>query len=181
MKLQALLSLCFISAVTVPAVAVQTNHENHADVVRRLKGHSEGLGFKHVGDDGVARSFSLDGKVLDAAPLTNAQLLMAAQKHPDPSARKHLIELWKDVDGHNAPLEHYYSPPEELLPLFPSDSEVKRKLEAKKKQSMYEKRSNVLSHPLCETIVCDTALWCAIHECSDCVYYDRLKDHFCTQ
>ncbi|PGH01838.1 hypothetical protein GX51_05018 [Blastomyces parvus] len=182
MKLQALLSLCFVGAVTVQAAAVQATPEK-VDVVGGLKSHDQG--FKHVGDDGVARSFGPDGIVIDAAALTNVQLLEEAKNHPDSSARKHLMELWKNVDGRNVPLEHHYSPPQNVLPLSLRDPEVKKELEAKQNEQLAtygqspNKRSSILSPRACESIICKDTNWCQIYGCAYCRAYDQIKTQYC--
>lgn len=53
-------------------------------------------GFVHVADDGVARSYSADGTVIDYAPLDNAQLMkFAAQLPPNlVGEREHLEEVY---------------------------------------------------------------------------------------
>lgn len=96
------------------------------DIIGRLK--SAPGGYKHVADDGVIRSFGPDGAVVDAARLTNAQLMKTALDHYDPDARNHLEEIWSGVDGHNVSDSQLYAPEEHLLPLFVTNKTIEMHL-----------------------------------------------------
>ncbi|EGE79458.1 hypothetical protein BDDG_02398 [Blastomyces dermatitidis ATCC 18188] len=180
MKLQALLSLCFLGAVT----AVQSAKVDVNDVLRNLT--SDPLGFKHLGDDGVARSFSPNGTVIDAVGLDPELLMNAAQGYKDPSRRQHLIDLWTGVDGTNVSHLDRYSPPKDLLPTLFTDSRLGKELKEKNEEQRAKygqslnKRGSVLDPNVnCFDIVCYNQLTCVWLQCSDCVVYDRFRGTNC--
>ncbi|KAL2370056.1 hypothetical protein BDBG_02297 [Blastomyces gilchristii SLH14081] len=180
MKLQALLSLCFLGAVT----AVQSAKVDVYDVLRNLT--SDPLGFIHLGDDGVARSFSPNGTVIDAVGLDTELLMKAAQDYKDPSKRKHLTDLWTGVDGTNVTHRDRYSPRKDLLPTLLTDSRLGKELREKDEEQRAKygqspnKRGGVLDPNVnCFDIVCYTQLTCVWLQCRDCVVYDQFRGTNC--
>lgn len=75
-------------------------------------------GFTHIGDDGIVRSYTSTGQVIDALPLTNAQLLtliatLPVQLKPYTS---HLYETYTNISGHTVPQAQWYNPPAHIKP-----------------------------------------------------------------
>ncbi|KLJ12262.1 hypothetical protein EMPG_12679 [Blastomyces silverae] len=180
MKLQALLSLTFLGAIT----AVQATTMDVTDVLRNLT--SDPLGHKHLGDDGVARSFSPNGTVIDAVGLSNTLLMEAARGHKDPKEQKHLMELWAGVNGNDVPHRRRYSPPKDLLPALFKDPELVKELKQKHKEQKARygqspnKRDSVLdSDPTCVQVACFTREDCILVGCIDCITYDELRASRC--
>ncbi|KKZ67817.1 hypothetical protein EMCG_06527 [[Emmonsia] crescens] len=73
-------------------------------------------GIKHFGDDGVLRSFSSNGTVIDHARLINEPLMVAATWLPS-KEQNILKEEWAGVGGSKVQSEQILSPPSHLRPL----------------------------------------------------------------
>ncbi|PGH34283.1 hypothetical protein GX50_02866 [[Emmonsia] crescens] len=186
MKFVSLLSLALLGAVTAHGAAVNLDVDKNSvdDVIRSLKRDPEG-GFKHVADDGVVRSYSAEGKVIDAARLTNAQLLQAAAHHTNPEDRKHLEEVWQDVHGFDVPEEQLYAPAEHLLPRALTDETLSKELQQKEAEHLaargQSKIEGVLSPNVnCRALTCNSWTFCHLEGCSDCVQYDYMRGNLCT-
>ncbi|OJD10395.1 hypothetical protein ACJ73_09813, partial [Blastomyces percursus] len=154
------------------------------DVLRNMTSHP--YGYKHVGDDGVARSFAPNGTVIDAVGLSNEQLMKVVLFRKDPNERKYLMDLWKNVSGNSVPHHARYSPSEDLLPVFMKNStlaeELKRKSEDQKARygQSPNKRDSVLDpNVVCFDIICYNRTTCIWFECIDCVVYDRFHGTNC--
>lgn len=71
-------------------------------------------GMKHLGDDGVLRSFAPNGTVLDYVKLNASQVQQMVDLY---GRNDHLTEVFDGVDGHNvSDHEQLVNPGEHLLP-----------------------------------------------------------------
>ncbi|KAK3066676.1 hypothetical protein LTR53_016877 [Teratosphaeriaceae sp. CCFEE 6253] len=88
-------------------------------------------GISHVAQDGVMRSYDGEGNVIDAFPMTNAQLLTFAKSQPgnDPVERQQLLDVWRDVDGHEVTsYAQMFHPPKHLRPPKLDDDDVEQSI-----------------------------------------------------
>ncbi|KKZ62097.1 hypothetical protein EMCG_03421 [[Emmonsia] crescens] len=91
------------------------NENDVREILHNLKSDPDGI--THFGDDGVLRSYSSSGIVIDHARLTNEHLMLAARWLP--SEKQDLMKKkWAGVDGFQARSEQIESPPSHLRPLL---------------------------------------------------------------
>ena len=93
-------------------IAQQADISSYITAIDDMK--TDPKGHMHFADDGIVRSYSGTGKVLDFVRLTNTQLLHSINAYgPVPKETEtHLNEVWADVDGSNISDEHALDPPE---------------------------------------------------------------------
>jgi hypothetical protein len=79
-------------------------------------------GYVHVGDDGVARAYDPEGKVVDYRALTPAQLASLIENELPPALREqkaYFHSTFSGVNGHDITnSSHYLEPPEKLRPIM---------------------------------------------------------------
>ena len=140
-------------------------------------------GFIHVADDGILRSYSGDGKVLDAKRLSNAALLSYAAGGPRKSeeayteGKDYLSTIWADVNGDDVPETQLMRPLKNFLPAPIAQPEL-TKLEAAK---INENTSPVPVSPLeerqitvfCMGQTCTKSAACIFMGCFTCYYADH--------
>ncbi|PGH33786.1 hypothetical protein GX50_03355 [[Emmonsia] crescens] len=134
-------------------------------------------GFLHVGDDGVMRSLSAAGAVLDYALLTRDQLqgIISIPSYTS-EEKKHLSQLWSAVNTSQVSVEQLRSPPKELLPTLLMLAE-NQPLEPPPSSSPISVRApKGLSAAGCAIRLCSRSTQCMKHRnCYVCVLADRLS------
>ncbi|OJD10679.1 hypothetical protein AJ78_08381 [Emergomyces pasteurianus Ep9510] len=186
MKIQACFSLALLGAVTVQGAVVNVDRRTQSvtEVIRSLKRDPEG-GFKHVGDDGIARSYAPDGTVIDAVRLTNEQLMEAAGHQQDPEDKKHLEEIWEGVNGFDVPEQQLLNPHKSLLPRMLKDEVLAKELQKREEETLAAlgQSKNVIrdlsARNRCFNLTCRSYVFCLQTGCNDCVVYDELRGTNC--
>ncbi|KAM3415138.1 hypothetical protein BST61_g10263 [Cercospora zeina] len=98
---------------------------------------TDGGGFTHLADDGVLRSYTSDGTVLDALPLSNAQIHTLIDTRPPVWEPYHdeLVRMFDSVDGNQVDASKHdvlLDPPVHLKPaVFSGPDHVMPELDSK--------------------------------------------------
>ncbi|KAI9933948.1 hypothetical protein ASPWEDRAFT_734587 [Aspergillus wentii DTO 134E9] len=109
--------LVTLAALGIAHASADANVEVR-DLIHGLNQHDDG--FVHIADDGVARSYSRDGAVLDVARL-HARHLEAYADHyaraiGDPAVKRHLTGIWGGINARDVADEDLFNPPDHLKP-----------------------------------------------------------------
>lgn len=140
------------------------------EILHNLKSDPDGI--THFGDDGVLRSYSSSGTVIDHARLTNEHLMLAARWLP--SDKQNLMKKkWAGVDGFQAPSEQIESPPSHLRPLLLEKPEAYNDLRQMARQVSRPRELQERSDH-CSSVLCETDRACVLANCHRCVVYDNL-------
>ncbi|KKZ63040.1 hypothetical protein EMCG_02610 [[Emmonsia] crescens] len=110
----------FILIVAVQGVTSMRN--DPLDVIRQLKSDPDGL--KHVGDDGILRSYDGNGSVIDYARFDQDQLMAIAGWAESPEEKDHLKNLWKNVTTLKVEENQIWAPPPHLRPAVSKEQEL---------------------------------------------------------
>lgn len=143
------------------------NEENDVvELIHRLKG--DPYGFKHVADDGIARSYNRDGAVVDYLRLNEKQMMDVARWHPEDEG--YLTSHWKSVNGLEVPESQVWSPPHHFQPLVLRQPDLYGDLKIQKMQQS-AREPNLLErrYRRCTNLVCRLTAECKIVRCLSCI------------
>ena len=91
-------------------------------VFGRLKSEPNGRCFHHLGTDGVVRVWHFDNwEVIDAVRLSPAQIKEWLERKPFDQAKE---DTWRGVDGRGVSEEYLFNPPQEIMPMRPSQEVI---------------------------------------------------------
>ncbi|KAK3115101.1 hypothetical protein LTR53_005917 [Teratosphaeriaceae sp. CCFEE 6253] len=152
-------------------------------------------GISHVAQDGVMRSYDGEGNVIDAFPMTNAQLITFAKSQPgnDPVERQQLLDAWHDVDGHEVTsFAQMFNPPKHLRPPKQDDDDVEQSInEAVALKGYLESRSSPIDGSyqpcnmyhsdklFCVGRTCRTHRSCRAFGCTGCYWGYSMHRSYC--
>lgn len=156
--------------------------KNRTELLNNLK--QDDLGFIHFADDGIVRSYSENGTVIDYVPFNNALLMeTVALNRPayDNQTYQHLLDVFDGVDGHDVTdPQQIFNPPNWLRPppQMP-DSDDNNNDHAFSSASQDLPRRTTTSEHLfdkrltdCNYGRCRSSVNCRIAGCSGCGYLD---------
>lgn len=93
-----------------------------SDILRRMECDPYLMAYTHLGNDGVIRNIDVDNNIIYAEPLRPVLIKGFLDRLPyDEEAEKSL----RGVDGTKVPKEHWYNPPEGILPP-PAPEEIRK-------------------------------------------------------
>ncbi|KAK0880889.1 hypothetical protein LTR91_016974 [Friedmanniomyces endolithicus] len=129
------------------------------------------LGFIHVADDGVERSYAANGTVIDYRRLSNDQLTRIAATLPT-----EMMDVWKGVDGNDVTSEsQIYAPAPALRPTAPTAEDLQQSVnEVAAMKKVLEGRAvgPAIGYPsvppLCTTLSCYRHMTCQMFGCNWC-------------
>ncbi|TKA80649.1 hypothetical protein B0A55_01874 [Friedmanniomyces simplex] len=146
------------------------------------------LGFVHVADDGVERSYAANGTVIDYRQLSNDQLmkmtmnLPAAMQH----LQGHLSDVWKGVDGNSVTSKsQFFDPPAHLRPAEPTAEDVQQSVnELVAMKKVLEGRSIpyppvTVMPPICHNMSCTNTINCQLFDCDECYLWRGFTRKYC--
>ncbi|EEH36663.2 hypothetical protein PAAG_07081 [Paracoccidioides lutzii Pb01] len=141
-------------------------------------------GFKHVGDDGIGRSYDRNGNVIDVLRLTNDELMQVAFTQTDPEAKKHLEEVWAGVNGHETPEKDLFSPPYNILPTRLTNPEFQDSLQMVEEENLAllqkkNAKGGLTPNINCRAFTCRNSAFCLSQGCTSCVQYDKFMGMNC--
>ncbi|KKZ65654.1 hypothetical protein EMCG_08515 [[Emmonsia] crescens] len=140
------------------------NEENDVvELIHRLK--EDPYGFKHVADDGIARSYNRDGVVVDYVRLNEKQMMEVARWHPEDEG--YLTSHWKSVNGLEVPESQVWSPPHHFRPLVLRQPDLYEKMQ----QSAREPNLMERRYLHCSNLVCRSTAECKIGDCVSCIIF----------
>lgn len=150
------------------------------DVIRQLKGDPDG--FKHLGDDGILRSYDGNGTVIDYARFDQDQLMAVAGWAGSPDEKDHLKNLWKDVDTLKVEENQIWAPPSHLRPAVLKEQGLYDQLRDEEEgrldsfEGMKEKRREQVR---CRELYCPNKRACDLALCDDCLVIDSMRKGRC--
>ncbi|KAK0263106.1 hypothetical protein LTR35_017626 [Friedmanniomyces endolithicus] len=129
------------------------------------------LGFIHVADDGVERSYDANGTVIDYRRLSNNQLTRMAA-----TLSTEVQDVWKNVDGNDVTSDsQIFNPPPALRPTAPTAEGLQQSVnEVAAMKKLLEGRTvgpaigYPTTPPLCTTLSCYKHQTCRMFGCSWC-------------
>lgn len=196
-----ILALAAYSVIASP-VAIQNTGDDHVTIPEAarkvlglagtLKSDPTGAGIKHIGDDGVMRSYAGNGTVLDALPLTNEQLMAIVNNLPSSwsvtvqytfhslladAARQphadHLHDIFDSTDGFSANTSHHLTPPDTIkIANWPPENAVSPRTFPGPRTNPGWDVSTVPLLPPCYDLQCIGDSYCYQFLCGDCVAID---------
>ena len=93
-----------------------------SDILRRMECDPYLMAYTHLGNDGVIRNIDADNNIIYAEPLRPALIKGFLDRLPyDEEAEKSL----RGVDGTKVPKEHWYNPPDGVIPP-PTPEEIRK-------------------------------------------------------
>ncbi|OAX81343.1 hypothetical protein ACJ72_04316 [Emergomyces africanus] len=134
-------------------------------------------GINHIGDDGIARSFSWEGQVIDAVRLSNELMMGAVEMRHSEEERQILRSKWAGVDGFGVSVEQMWSPPIHVLPLLFAQPELYEMLMEQplgQDTSPNPQKLGLERRSACYSIVCRYHTQCFANDCGEC----NIHDHF---
>ncbi|PGH32370.1 hypothetical protein GX50_04850 [[Emmonsia] crescens] len=164
----------FLSIIATVAAHVPAGG-HAADVILNLKNDPHGI--KHVGADGIARSYDVRGRVIDSARLTRSQLLAVAKSASSEDERKHLQGLWANVDPSKVDEAELWEPPQHVLPTrFVNPEQHAKKMVdagivASVAKAQYDAKKKLQTRfDWCEDVKCGDSWFCELFFlCGPCV------------
>lgn len=136
-------------------------------------------GFFHLGDDGVYRSFSGDGTVIDYERLAPSQILDSFTYYSE-SEKKTLQKEYADVDGTKVvDEEQILRPKEHLRPFLLRKRQSVNKIKREDAKIILERVFNLKKRSCSYT--CEENEDCYPHDCYGCVQVDRKEYAGCVQ
>lgn len=149
-----------------------TNGEHVLEQLRVL--HTDPLGRIHIADDGVLRSYSADGRVIDFVRFSNAHLQAIGERMSrlDAGAGQHLKEVYKYVDGNSVGDAAGFNPSSALRPLdFEETTEKVPFAEGHALAEDQARNDKRVTH--CPDITCYSQFDCDLWNCGHCVQMDN--------
>ncbi|EEH20848.2 hypothetical protein PABG_03079 [Paracoccidioides brasiliensis Pb03] len=165
-----------LNGVGVDAAPNGSQKPHAMELIRELQ--TDPHGFTHVADDGIVRSFDSKGNVIAAVRMTNHELMQVASSQTDPEAKKHLEEVWAEVNGHEVPEKDLFSPPNNILPTRLTNPEVQDHLQMVDFQKRNE-NGGLTPNVNCRAFTCRESAFCLSQGCTSCVQYDKFMGMNC--
>ncbi|OAX85406.1 hypothetical protein ACJ72_00217 [Emergomyces africanus] len=174
MKLLTFTTLLGIAAGAAVTTSSQVDRIGVDNVLLNLKSHR--TGFTHVGNDGVVRSYNGKGEVIDAARLTPQQLVAVAQEAPSADEKKHLLDVWANVDSSKVNETQMWNPPQHVLPSRFSNPKEKVDVDVDDEalaleKARYDAKDRLQRRfPFCNYVKCQFAFQCEFFfTCGPCI------------
>ncbi|KAK5265993.1 hypothetical protein LTR99_004820 [Exophiala xenobiotica] len=181
-KFTVVLFALFLSASV--AFAAPTADSSRSEILAGIE--QDPNGFIHFADDGIVRSYSANGTVIDYAPLSNKHLLevVNASRPILEEHYEHLMEVFNGVDGHNVTdLNQIWDPPEWLRPQpdeFNTHQSTARSEAAREPAALLNARPRPRpDQPMCYGMTCTTGPRCRSFGCQGCGRIDALRAKIC--
>ena len=145
---------------------------------------TDGNGYIHLADDGVARSYSANGTVIDFRKLTNKQIWQHISKHQhqfNQNLTDHLTQVYANTSGFDVNDEQQiWNPPAELRVKAGNSTTTTGSLTSPNPSAEAEKALKDRAIGDCIGRLCTYQLWCVAQGCDGCIFMDEMTVGLCS-